>query len=166
MTELWIAVGLGAVNALLLVLLLRRPSGQDDAVALALQQSLQSLHEKLERVERELRTEIAESSRGGRQELTQNLTLFQQSQVQQLTLELEKQLETVKRGRFEHRKQQINRVFDDYRQWVHDTLTTCALPSCEFSRARVSLMSPTSFTRSVASVAIRWASSPARQTPH
>ena len=45
-------------------------------------------------------------------------------QVEQLTLDLERQLETVKRGRFEHRKQQINRVFDDYRQWVHDTLTT------------------------------------------
>ena len=44
--------------------------------------------------------------------------------MQQLTLELEKQLETVKRGRFEQRNQQINRVFDDYRQWVQDTLTT------------------------------------------
>jgi hypothetical protein len=42
----------------------------------------------------------------------------------QLTLDLERQLETVKRGRFEQRSQQINRVFDDYRQWVHDTLTT------------------------------------------
>ena len=27
-------------------------------------------------------------------------------------------------GRFEQRNQQINRVFDDYRQWVQDTLTT------------------------------------------
>jgi chemotaxis protein histidine kinase CheA len=52
------------------------------------------------------------------------LELLQGRQVEQLTLELERQLETVKRGRFEHRKQQINRVFDDYRQWVHDTLTT------------------------------------------
>ena len=45
-------------------------------------------------------------------------------EAQQLTLELEKQLETVKRGRFEQRNQQITRVFDDYRQWVQDTLTT------------------------------------------
>jgi chemotaxis protein histidine kinase CheA len=52
------------------------------------------------------------------------LERLQGRQVEQLTLELERQLETVKRGRFEHRKQQINRVFDDYRQWVHDTLTT------------------------------------------
>ncbi len=60
MMEIWIAVGVGAFNALLLVLLLRRPSGHNDA-ALALQQSLQSMHEKLERIERELRTEITES---------------------------------------------------------------------------------------------------------
>lgn len=52
------------------------------------------------------------------------LERLQGRQVEQLSLELERQLETVKRGRFEHRKQQINRVFDDYRQWVQDTLTT------------------------------------------
>jgi DNA recombination protein RmuC len=84
--EIWIAVGVGAFNALLLLVLLRRPSGNNEAAVQALQQSLQSMHEKLERIERELRTEITESSRGGRQELTQNLALFQQSQVQQLTL--------------------------------------------------------------------------------
>ena len=65
--EVWIAVGIGVFNALLLLVLMRRPSGNNDATALALQQSLQSVHEKLERIERELRTEIAESSRGGRQ---------------------------------------------------------------------------------------------------
>jgi hypothetical protein len=37
---------------------------------------------------------------------------------------LEKQLDTVKRGRFEQRSHQINRVFDEYREWVRDTLTT------------------------------------------
>ncbi|MDD2609894.1 MAG: DEAD/DEAH box helicase [Giesbergeria sp.] len=52
------------------------------------------------------------------------LQRLQGKQLEQLTLELDKQLETVKRGRFEQRSQQINRVFDDYRQWVHDTLTT------------------------------------------
>lgn len=52
------------------------------------------------------------------------LERLQGRQVEQLTLDLERQLEAVKRGRFEHRKKQINRVFDDYRQWVHDTLTT------------------------------------------
>lgn len=54
----------------------------------------------------------------------QDLKRLQESQIKQLTLDLERQLETVKRGRFEQRSQQINRVFDDYRQWVNDTLTT------------------------------------------
>lgn len=52
------------------------------------------------------------------------LARLQSRQVEQLTLDLAGQMETVQRGRFEHRKQQINRVFDDYRQWVNDTLTT------------------------------------------
>ncbi len=92
--EVWIAVCIGLVNALLLVVLLRRSGSgnQDDAQSqalaqsLALQQSMLNVQDKLERVERELRFEITESSRGGRQELTQTLASFQQSQVQQLSL--------------------------------------------------------------------------------
>ena len=53
-----------------------------------------------------------------------DLQRLQNRQIEQLQLDLKNQLETVKRGRFEQRSQQINRVFDDYRQWVHDTLTT------------------------------------------
>jgi hypothetical protein len=53
-----------------------------------------------------------------------DLKRLQSRQIDQLRLDLEGQLETVQRGRFEQRSQQINRVFDDYRQWVHDTLTT------------------------------------------
>ena len=45
-------------------------------------------------------------------------------QLEQLSLDLEKQLETVKRGRFEQKSRDIHRVFDDYRRWVEDTLTT------------------------------------------
>jgi len=44
--------------------------------------------------------------------------------MKQLSLELEKQIETIRQGRFEQRSQQISRVFDEYRQWVEDTLTT------------------------------------------
>ena len=53
-----------------------------------------------------------------------DLERLQGRQIDQLKLDLEGQLDTVKRGRFEQRSQQINRVFDDYRKWVHDTLTT------------------------------------------
>jgi DNA recombination protein RmuC len=94
MMEVWIVVCIGLVNALLLVVLLRRSGlGNQEEVqsqvlaqSLALQQSMLSVQDKLERVERELRFEITESSRGGRQELTQTLASFQQSQVQQLSL--------------------------------------------------------------------------------
>ena len=49
---------------------------------------------------------------------------LQSKQIQQLELQLEKVIEGVKRSRFERRSQYIHRVFDDYRQWVEDTLTT------------------------------------------
>lgn len=52
------------------------------------------------------------------------LKRLQDAQIQQLEMRLESQIETVKRSRFETRSRQIGRVFDDYRQWVQDTLTT------------------------------------------
>jgi hypothetical protein len=53
-----------------------------------------------------------------------DLQRLQSLQIQQLELNLENQIETVKRSRLENRTRQIGRVFDDYRQWVQDTLTT------------------------------------------
>ena len=120
MMEVWIAVGVGAFNALLLVLLLRRPSGNNEAAALVLQQSL---HEKLERIERELRTEITESSRGGRQELTQNLALFQQSQVQQLTLMQKSIGDTLNQQLQQLQKSNADKL-DEMRRTVDEKLQT------------------------------------------
>lgn len=54
----------------------------------------------------------------------EELKRLQDKQIVQLELRLENQIETVKRSRFEARSRQISRVFDDYRQWVEDTLTT------------------------------------------
>ena len=54
----------------------------------------------------------------------QNLEQLQKKQIEQLEKRLKSQIETVKRSRFERRSQQIGRVFDDYREWVKDTLTT------------------------------------------
>jgi DNA recombination protein RmuC len=122
MMEIWIAVGIGAFNALLLVVLLRRPSGNNEA-AVALQQSLQSMHEKLERIERELRTEITESSRGGRQELTQNLALFQQSQVQQLTLMQKSIGDTLNQQLQQLQKSNADKL-DEMRRTVDEKLQT------------------------------------------
>ena len=117
-------IGVGVVNALLLLLLLRRTSGDSHgSTALALQQSLQSLHEKLERIERELRTEITESSRGGRQELTQNLALFQQSQVQQLTLMQKSIGDTLNQQLQQLQKSNADKL-DEMRRTVDEKLQT------------------------------------------
>ena len=121
--EVWIAVGIGAVNALLLLVLLRRPSGNNDAATMALQQSLLSMHEKLERIERELRTEITESSRGGRQELTQNLAVFQQSQVQQLTLMQKSIGDTLNQQLQQLQKSNADKL-DEMRRTVDEKLQT------------------------------------------
>jgi DNA recombination protein RmuC len=121
--EVWIAVGIGAVNALLLLVLLRRPSGNNEAAVQSLQQSLQSMHEKLERIERELRTEITESSRGGRQELTQNLAVFQQSQVQQLTLMQKSIGDTLNQQLQQLQKSNADKL-DEMRRTVDEKLQT------------------------------------------
>lgn len=121
--EVWIAVGVGAFNALLLLVLLRRPGGNNEAAVQALQQSLQSMHEKLERIERELRTEITESSRGGRQELTQNLAVFQQSQVQQLTLMQKSIGDTLNQQLQQLQKSNADKL-DEMRRTVDEKLQT------------------------------------------
>ena len=56
------------------------------------------------------------------------LKRLQQRQIEQLELRLENQIETIKHGKFEKRSREIGRVFDDYRKWVEDTLTTEPLP--------------------------------------
>jgi len=73
----------------------------------------------------------------------QELKRLQDRQIEQLTLRLESQIETVKRSRFERRSQQIGRVFDDYRQWVRDTLTTEPQPWIQVLAA---VCNPTSAT--------------------
>jgi len=81
----WTLLAVGGLNLLLLLALwLVQP--RDDAHQSHTQQ-LQQLQQQIassnERLERELRTEITETARGGRQELIQTLGTFQQSLVQQ-----------------------------------------------------------------------------------
>lgn len=71
-----------------------------------------------------LQGEFAAQSALRLRDTLQNLEQLQTKQIEQLARRLESQIETVKRSRFERRSQQIGRVFDDYRQWVKDTLTT------------------------------------------
>ena len=86
----------------------------------ALPQAVHTMHAHMLREQATFSAGLTERLDGTLRGLEQ----LQARQIEQLTLALENQLETVKRGRFEQRSQQINRVFDEYRQWVHDTLTT------------------------------------------
>ena len=82
---LWLVLALAVLNG---VVLLWLAVGRPDAAARAAAEQakaelLAALQGSTERLERELRREISESSRGGRQELAQNLATFQQALVQQ-----------------------------------------------------------------------------------
>jgi hypothetical protein len=52
-----------------------------------------------------------------------DLERLHDEQVQRLELRIEKQLEPVRRSQFERRSRVVRRVFDEYRQWVEDTLS-------------------------------------------
>ncbi len=86
----WLGLALGALNLLLVVLLLvrtRKPaSAQTEPTAEHLawqQQQFAAAQAQTERLERELRNDIAQSGVQGRQESMQTLTLFQQTLLQQ-----------------------------------------------------------------------------------
>ena len=86
----------------------------------ALPQAVHTMHQFMVQRQQAFAAQLTERLQGTLAELQR----LQGKQMEQLKLDLEKQLEAVKRGRFEQRSQHISRVFDDYRQWVHDTLTT------------------------------------------
>ena len=79
---LWLILALAVVNVMVLIWLsLRNPDNTaSEQARAALQGFLQISNDK---VERELRREITESSRGGRQELVQSFATFQQTVVAQ-----------------------------------------------------------------------------------
>ena len=84
---LWAVLALGVVNVLGLawVALRRAGHGAERLAELlaAVQGSDLTRAQQFERLERELRREVSESSRSGRQELAQNLATFQKALVQQ-----------------------------------------------------------------------------------
>ncbi|SEA47407.1 DNA recombination protein RmuC [Variovorax sp. YR216] len=78
MIETWILLALAALNFILIAwLLARKPSPPDHSALVA------TLAASNERIERELRHEISESSRGARQETAQAFANFQQALVHQ-----------------------------------------------------------------------------------
>ena len=93
---LWLVLALVVLNVLALVWFASRQGRQPDpmatlaaeqakatAAATAQSELLSTLRSSSERLERELRHEINETSRGGRQELTQSFATFQQTLVAQ-----------------------------------------------------------------------------------
>ena len=119
--ELWLIIGGVAFNALLLILLFMRTSQRAQDAALL--QALQQVNDQLERTERELRFEITESSRGGRQELTQNLATFQQTQVQQLAL-MQKSISDTLNQQLQQLQKSNSDKLDEMRRTVDEKLQT------------------------------------------
>jgi len=82
-TPTWVALAACAVCVVLALLLWRRTAPVPDP---AQSEAWAQLHERLNRLERDMRQEVGESARGARQELSLNLAQFQQAQIEQLSL--------------------------------------------------------------------------------
>ena len=85
---LWCLLALGGINAAIVLLLFVRQSDSrevqaDELGRAAVMAALNANSARLERLEREMGREIAESSRGARQELTQTFAVFQQTLLAQ-----------------------------------------------------------------------------------
>ena len=85
---LWCLLALSGINAAIVLLLFVRQSDSravqaDELGRAAVMAALNANSARLERLEREMGREIAESSRGARQELTQTFAVFQQTLLAQ-----------------------------------------------------------------------------------
>ena len=122
------------LNTALLALLLWRVLRANQADPSAHQEQAVALQAKLDRIERELRFEIAESSRGGRQELAQTLAQQQQAlltnsaqqqqnQLQQLSLMQKSLTDTLNQQLQQLQKSNADKL-DEMRRTVDEKLQT------------------------------------------
>ena len=126
MMDAWMFWGVAALNTALLLGLLAlvwRAASAKHTADPSLLQSLQTLQDKLERIERELRFEITESSRGGRQELTQTLAQQQQTQLQQLSVMQKSLTDTLNQQLQQLQKSNADKL-DEMRRTVDEKLQT------------------------------------------
>ena len=122
MLEILIALVLVCVLAVLaMVWRISAQRGQGDEAQTA--QMLGVLQERLERIERDLRNDIHESSRAGRQELTQNLSVAQQAQLQQLSL-MQKTVSDVLQQQLQQLQRSNTEKLDEMRRTVDEKLQT------------------------------------------
>jgi DNA recombination protein RmuC len=114
-------LGLGIVNLLALLLLgWRMGASRDDSAQQALSVAVQ---ERLDRIERELRNEIQTSSRSGREELSQNLSVAQQAQLQQLSV-MQKTVSDVLHQQLQQLQRSNTEKLDEMRRTVDEKLQT------------------------------------------
>ncbi len=83
----WVLLGFGLIQLVFIFLVFRLRSDKSDphdpVLQAQRQEVLNSIQNNSERLERELRREVTESARAGRQETAHNLATFQQTLVQQ-----------------------------------------------------------------------------------
>ena len=84
---------------------------------------LTALQERLDRIERELRNDIQVSSRSGREELTQNLSVAQQAQLQQLSL-MQQSVSDVLNQQLQQLQRSNTEKLDEMRRTVDEKLQT------------------------------------------
>lgn len=113
--------GLGLLNLVALALLAWRvlASRATDATPAW----LHALQERLDRIERELRHDIQVSSRTGREELTQNLSVAQQAQLQQLSV-MQQSVSDVLNQQLQQLQRSNTEKLDEMRRTVDEKLQT------------------------------------------
>ena len=113
--------GLALLNLLAVGFLVWRVSTSraDDAMP----SWVSALQERLDRIERELRHDIQVSSRTGREELTQNLSVAQQAQLQQLSL-MQQSVSEVLHQQLQQLQRSNTEKLDEMRRTVDEKLQT------------------------------------------
>ena len=113
--------GLGLLNLVALALLAWRV--QASRATDATPAWLHALQERLDRIERELRHDIQVSSRTGREELTQNLSVAQQAQLQQLSV-MQQSVSDVLNQQLQQLQRSNTEKLDEMRRTVDEKLQT------------------------------------------
>jgi SNF2 family DNA or RNA helicase len=106
------------------------PNPGNAEVPQVLQRDLPEAVEEMRRFMEQRQREFSTELKVRLQSTLTSLEALQHKQLQQLELSLEqsREVETSKARKREHRTREIDRVFDDYRNWVQNTLETEPVP--------------------------------------
>jgi len=106
------------------------PSRGEENIPTALQQALPSAIEVMNQFMIGQQKEFSSELKTKLEKTLASLKELQDKQLKQLELQLEqsREVETSKTRKRQHRTQEIGRVFDDYRNWVENTMQTEPVP--------------------------------------